>query len=96
MRRRFNATSWGLAATGLFLSLAIACGTAASPSGQPEAAETAPTVEMEQAATPVAETFRKEPAAVSETHRHPCVQRRHEQSGPRSAASGHGFSDYCG
>ena len=66
MLRRFNANSWGLAATGLFLSLAIACGTAASPSEQPEAAETAPTVEMEQAATPVAETFRKEPAAVSE------------------------------
>ena len=64
MRRRFNAFPWGLAATGLLLSLAIACGAAAAPTEQPEMAETAPKIETQEAATPLSETIRNEPAAV--------------------------------
>ena len=66
MRRRFNAFPWGLAATGLLLSLAIACGTVAAPTEHPVSAETALKIETEKAATPLSETIRKEPAAVPE------------------------------
>ena len=66
MRRRFITIPWGLAATGLFLSLAIACGTAAAPNEQPEVAETPPTVETEKAATAVSENTRAEPATAPE------------------------------
>lgn len=51
MPRPFSNTLWGLAAAGLILSLAIACGTAASPTAAPEAAEAVPTDAPAQAVT---------------------------------------------
>ena len=51
MPRLSSNTLWGLAAAALFLSLAIACGTAASPTAAPEAAEAAPTDAPAQAVT---------------------------------------------
>ena len=66
MRRRFYTISWGLAATGLFLSLATACGSATSPAEQAEVTKTAPTIETKIISTPISESIPREPTAVSE------------------------------
>ncbi len=55
-----------LAAAGILLALALGCGAAAAPTGQPEGAGTPPRVETQLAATPVPESMRAEPATATE------------------------------
>ena len=55
-----------LLVAGLLLVLAAACGTSATPSDQPQAADIVPTVQTEPAATLVSQTIAREPASASE------------------------------
>ena len=60
-------TLWGLAATGLFLSLVTACGTAASPTAEPEPAAVSPAVQPGETATPASEPVSAGPEVASES-----------------------------
>ncbi len=67
MRRTSIFTPWGLAAAGLFLPLAIACGTATSPTSEPELSAVSPAIQPARTATPAPEPVRAELEVVSES-----------------------------